>query len=297
MKKSAALQWHNSITWSRKIFFKYYIKGIYYRIDEHHVLLLSSALAFSFFVCIIPLMLIIFSIIGNIFAVTTPENNIGLLADKIIPYQESADFVKKIIINRIEEFKIHRTIAGYLGIVGLLFGASSVFSSMRTILNTIFHMQVQKNPIFEKLKDFGMVLFVLLFFLISMTLLPGLEIILNFWEKIELLKFLKLSSILKFLFSLVSVCIFFAFLFLMYYLVPSQKIPKRVAVVSSLVATALWEIAIQLFGFYISNFPTLGKVYGTYLLIIVVAFWIYYSSVIFIIGAEVGDLYHHRVKK
>lgn len=294
MIKSLTFQWQKLITWTKRTIFKHYIIGLYHRIGEHHILLLAGGLAFSFFVCIIPLVLIIFSIIGNIFAFTMLENKINLFADKIIPYQEYADYAKKIVFNRIEEFKIYRNIAGLLGILGLLFGASSVFSTMKTILNTIFNIQENKNPILSKLKDFGMVLFILFFFLISTTLLPGLEIIKNLWDKIGFLKFLKLSSILKFLFSLGSVFLVCSLLFLLYYLIPSERIPKKVAGLSALCATVLWVIAIQLFGFYITNFQTLGKIYGTYILMIVVAFWIYYSSAIFIIGAEVGHLYKQQ---
>lgn len=295
-KKSPTLRCQKLITWIKNPLFKHYIAGLYNRIDDHHILLLAAALAFSFFVCIIPLVLIIFSIIGNILAFTTIENKISLFIDNIIPYKEYAEFTRKIIFQRIAEFEIFRNVAGYVGVLGLLFAGSSLFSSMKTILNTVFQFRAEKNPIIGKLKDFGVVIFVLLFFLIATTILPGLEIIINFWEKIEFLKFLKLSAILKFLFSLGSVFIFFSFLFLLYYFVPSKRIPKRVAVVSSFVATALWEIAIQFFGYYISNFNTLGRIYGTYILMVVVAFWIYYSSAIFIVGAEVGDLYWQRKK-
>jgi hypothetical protein len=99
----------------KETLFKHYIPGLYNRIGDHHILMLGGALAFSFFICIIPMILIIFSIIGNIFAFTTLENKFNLFADKIIPYKEYADFVKKFIINRVEEFEIYRNIAGYLG--------------------------------------------------------------------------------------------------------------------------------------------------------------------------------------
>jgi len=287
-------QFQKLTLWIRKTLVSYYLLGLYHRMGDHHVLLFAGGLAFSFFVCIIPLVLILFSIIGNIFAFTMLEEKISHLADEIIPYQDYADYAKTIVLNRVAEFKIYRNIAGLFGIFGLLFGASSVFSTMKTILNTIFNFKERKNPILRKLKDFGMVLLILFFFLISTTLLPGLEIIRNFWDKIAFLKFLKLSLILKFLFSLGSVFLIFSLLFLLYYLIPSERLPKRVAALSSFLATVLWVIAVQLFGFYIANFHTLGKIYGTYILMIVLAFWIYYSSAIFIVGAEVGDLYWQR---
>ena len=53
-------------------------------------------------------------------------------------------------------------------------------------------------------------------------------------------------------------------------------------------AALLWETAKQLFGFYLYNFAAFGKIYGAYALVVVVAFWIFYASIVFIIGAEIG---------
>ena len=39
-----------------------------------------------------------------------------------------------------------------------------VFSSMRTALNTIYGVRVSINPLFGKLKDFGMILLVVVFY-------------------------------------------------------------------------------------------------------------------------------------
>ena len=61
-------------------------------------------------------------------------------------------------------------------------------------------------------------------------------------------------------------------------------------------AALLWEAAKQLFGYYIRHFPTLGIIYGAYMLVVVVAFWLYYSAVVFIIGAEIGKLFDQRLQ-
>jgi len=59
----------------------------------------------------------------------------------------------------------------------------------------------------------------------------------------------------------------------------------------------LWGTVQYLFGYYITNFITLKKVYGAYLFAIVVIFWIYYTSFVFILGAEIGQLYRERHEK
>jgi membrane protein len=66
--------------------------------------------------------------------------------------------------------------------------------------------------------------------------------------------------------------------------------------VSAFWAALLWEAAKQLFGYYLYHFSSFGKIYGTYALVVVVAFWIYFSSVVFIVGAEIGKLFQERLE-
>ena len=81
---------------------------------------------------------------------------------------------------------------------------------------------------------------------------------------------------------------------MLYAFVAYDRLPKRVVFVSSVSAAVLWEAAKQLFGYYITNFATLSKIYGTYIFLIVILFWIYYSSIIFIISAHIGQLFRER---
>ena len=73
-----------------------------------------------------------------------------------------------------------------------------------------------------------------------------------------------------------------------------MKMRKRVAAISALSAAFLWQAAEQLFGIYIAHAATLKRVYGAFTLLIVVALWIYYSSIVFIIAAEIGQIYRER---
>ncbi|MFQ6009032.1 MAG: YihY/virulence factor BrkB family protein [Candidatus Zixiibacteriota bacterium] len=275
-------------------FFRHYFVGLYHRIDEHHIFMLAGGLAFSLFVCIVPFVLIIFSALGIILEASSLEREITSYVDKFIPYETYASYAKQIITSRLDEFRMYKSVAGYVGVIGLLFAASGLFSSMRTILNTVYKVEVGKHVFIAKLRDFGMILLVLLFFLLSTTSLPILEIVKDSADKIELLKFFQLSLIQNVTFRVVSFSIVFIFFFTLYYLIPYEKLGKKVMAISALSATILWEVAKQAFGFYITNFATLKRFYGTYVLLIVIAFWIYYSSLTFILGAEIGQLYRER---
>jgi len=196
-----------------------------------------------------------------------------------------------------EELKSGKNVAGVIGILGLLFASSRLFSSMRTILNSVFRVNLNGSilrGLAGRFKDLGMVILVLLYFLASTTVLPALEIFEQFAEKTSYLQGLGFGSLADFLLSSVAFIIIFVAFFIMYYLVPQAKLPFKAVIVSSLSAAILWKLAQYFFGLYITNVVSLKQVYGAYVLVVVIAFWIYYTSIVFIVGAEIGQLYRER---
>ncbi|KAA0264169.1 MAG: hypothetical protein EDM75_04875, partial [Chlorobiota bacterium] len=64
------------------------------RFDEHHIFLFSGALSFSLFLCIIPITLIMFFILGNFLSSVEFVGRINTFIDALIPYQDYAEFAK-----------------------------------------------------------------------------------------------------------------------------------------------------------------------------------------------------------
>jgi len=277
-----------------KLWLSHYFGGLYERADRHHIFLNAGGLSFSLFVCVIPIILVLFAVLGSILEKSTLENRIIEIIDGAIPYETYNEMVKLFVFERIEEFRTHRKVAGLIGAIGLLFAASGLFSSMRTVLNNVFATTIDKSVIVGKLRDFGMILFVMAYVLISVTLLPIMEIVKDSASSIEFLNFIQLSLVDRFFIGVASFLIIYIVFFSLYSLIPYEKLNRRVIFVSAFWATLLWEIARQGFGYYITHMATLKAIYGTYLFLIVVAFWFYYTSVVFILGAEIGQLYRER---
>ena len=279
-----------------KVFINHYFGGLYTRIDEHHLFLNASGLAFELFLCIIPFILIIFAVLGSILASNNIQYQINLLVDTIIPYYEYSEFVKKIIFTRINEVIEYKTIAGIIGGFGLFFAASGLFSSMRTILNQVFGITKNVNLILGKLRDFALVVMVILIFFLTTICAPIIDVLAQSAGQFEELAFFKAPIFQHFFLSLLSFTIIFLVFSVLYITVPLKKLRKRSIVVSAFWAALLWETAKQLFGYYLYHFSSFGKIYGTYALVVVVAFWIYFSSVVFIVGAEIGKLFQERLE-
>ncbi len=277
-----------------KSFIKHYIGGLINRIDEHHAFLLAGGLAFSLFVCIIPFLLIMFFLLGNVLNSQSVQSQVNLAISTIIPYEKYADFVKEIIFKRINEVIEYKNIAGLVGAFGLLFAASGLFSSMRTILNRVLGIETNVHFLLVKLRDFALVLMVILIFFITTLLSPILDLFIQAAQTIESLEFFRGPIFEHFFITIISLVLIFILFLILYSTVPVRKLGKNSTLISAVWAAILWEIAKQGFGYYIHHFTTLGRIYGTYALVVVVAFWIYYSSIVFIVGAEIGRLYSER---
>ena len=278
-------------------FFRHYILGLYRRIEEHHVLLMAGGLAFSLFACIVPMIFIIFSILGMVLNKPTIAVEIGALIDRLIPYADQSATIKRIILARVDEFRVFKSAAGAIGLVGIVIASSGLFGSMRTILNRVYKVSAKKFFLIGKLRDLGLVLLVLLYFLLSTTVLPSLEILQRFADRTAFLHWFQMSGFEDFTAGIISFLIILLGFFTLYLYIPHTKLPRRVVAVSALSAAVLWEIAKQLFSYYVTHAVTLKKVYGAYTLIIVSAFWIYYTSIVFIVGAEIGQLFRERLRK
>jgi len=277
-------------------FIRYYFGGIYKRAGQDHLFLFSAGLAFSLLICIIPFILILISLLGNLLANESIRSQLNSFIEAVIPYSSYAEFVKGVIFNRIEEIKNYKNAAGYIGLVGLFFAASGFFATLRTILNRSYAVINNKHFVIGKLRDFGMILVLISLFLVTTILLPFWEALIDAIPVIEDIPFVDIGffqNIIKF-FS--SPILLFVLFFIFYNFIPYDRMEKKVVAVSAFWATLFWTLAELLFGYFLVNFASFKRIYGAYVFIIVVVFWIYYSAVVFILGASIGQLYSERKK-
>ncbi len=275
----------------------YYAVGVYERIDRHHLFLQASGLAFALIITIIPLVLIIFSLLGSFLDQPSIATQIEAFIDRMIPYGDYADYIKDLVITRVNEFTEFRTSAGFIGLFGVLFAATTLFSSLRTVLNTVYRIHSTESILLGKLRDLSLILLVIVFVLMATTILPGIHVLTELADHIPFMAELQRSFLTETMVKSTSLLLIFFSFFIVYLAVPHRRQPRRVILVSTIAAAILWYVAKEAFGFYIVHFITLRKIYGAYSLLIVVAFWIYYTAIVFIVGGEIGQLYGERRKQ
>lgn len=276
---------------------KYYLGGLYARGDTHNIFFMAGGLSFSILVCVVPLTLIAFAVAGLLLEKAFIAGEINAFIERIVPYEKYAQFVKELVLTRVREFRLYKNLAGALGLVGLFFASSGLFGSMRTILNRIYPADAGVSVLINKLRDFGLILLVLAFFLLSAAVMPMIQVLETLADNVEFLKRFQFDFLKNLVIDGGAFLVILVTLFVLYFLVPNTQPPKKVALISAFSTATLWQLAKELFGFYIAHAANLKRIYGAYMLGIVVVFWIYYSSLVFIIGAEIGQLYRERLKK
>ena len=291
-------RWFKALSYRSAIrFLKYYIGGLIELSDKNHLFLFSAGLAYSLLICIMPFVLILISLLGNLMANESIRDQLSQFFDTVIPYSEYAEFVKNIITNRIDEIRDYKNIAGYIGVVGLFFAASGFFSTLRTILNRTFNASIQKHFLIAKLRDFGMILILIILFLVATMVMPFWNALIDTMPILSDIPFIDFDLIKSMITFFSSPFMLFILFFIFYDFIPYDKMNKKVVAVSALWATIFWTLAEELFGFFLVHFASFKRIYGAYVFIIVVVIWIYYSAVVFLLGAQIGQLYKERREK
>jgi membrane protein len=182
-------------------------------------------------------------------------------------------------------------IAGIAGMVTLLFSAGAIFGELRMSLNKIFQVDKSKleHPdesflrstwrfLKDKLFNMGMVLAFVFISIVSLLVSSAL----SFFLKGDVAV---LGQTVNFLVSLAVFGLLFGSL---YYFLPQTKISAKIAITSGVITGLLFSLGKSLIGLYLGQ-SAVGSMYGAAGSLIVVLVWVYYSSAVIFVSAEIAN--------
>jgi membrane protein len=180
-------------------------------------------------------------------------------------------------------------VATLIGFVVLLIGASGVFTQLRKALNRIWEVEPKETSglwdmLREEFFSFAMVVgigFLLLVSLVVSAVLTGMQKFASGYLPAGILE------VVNFLVSLAVITGLFAAI---YRVVPERRLPWRTLWVGSLATGILCTIGKVLIGLYLGR-ASVASAYGAAGSLVVLLMWVYYSSQLFLFGAEFTRLY------
>jgi membrane protein len=209
---------------------------------------------------------------------------------------ESTGQIEKIILNA--TYDMSSTFARFIGIATLIFSATTVFVSLQTSINKMWGIKPKPEKgwlkyIINRVLSFAMVVsfgFVLLVSLLIDTILVLVQNQMNIAAN-GLTAFL--VSGVNLVVSLAIITLIFALLFK---ILPDAKIQWRDVWVGAFITTILFTLGKYLIGFYLGS-SSINSAYGAAGSVVIILIWVYYSTLIFLFGAEFTSVYAAHLGK
>lgn len=292
--------------WLKKIKFRRYddlslykfFKIFFHNIEEDEILDRSNGVAFNFIMAIFPAIIFFFTLIPYIsiyFPTINQENIMGFLHDILPPsmFGEIANTISDIINNQ----------RGGLLTFGFLFAVYLATSGMLALMRAFnsCYRTVEKRSVFRmRFTAFALTVMLAVALFVAVTLLVVGQIAIDYITinahelNINLDDYtIYFLLLLRFL---VIFILFFIVISCIYYFGPSVHYNWSFFSIGSVLATFAGLGISYGFSFYITNFGTYNKIYGSIGALIALMIWIQLLTVVLLFGYEVNASLHYGRK-
>ena len=264
------------------------------KLREDEIFERSLAVAFSFTLASFPLIIFLFTLIPYINA-WIPEidsTKILLFLEGVMPKDMYA--IAKNTIFDLVETKRGGLLS--LGVISSLFLSTNGFNTLIKTFNSCH--KVRENRSFYETRLIALIL-TLLFFVVTIVaiILSAVgDFTINLMLEYNLFKDVEYYTIMLFKLLILFVSFYLAISSIFYFAPVIHN--KWTFISSGSIISAIGCVAISLaFSYYINNFPTYNKLYGSIGILIAYMGWIYFISTIILIGFEWNTSIDIAIKK
>ncbi|MEJ0054947.1 MAG: YihY/virulence factor BrkB family protein [Bacteroidota bacterium] len=295
--------------WLKKISFKgkgnhhlslyKFFKIFLFNINEDEIMDRANGVAYNFILAIFPTIIFLFTLIpyiSNFFPAITTESIMLFISDYMpkTMYDTVASTVTDIV---------SKQRGGLLtfGFVLALYLATNGMMALMRAFNACYKTVENRGFLRMRLTATGLTILLAVVLLSAVVLLIVGQVVLNsVTDELSDLSHMKMDTLALYgLFSLRFIVIFIVFFFavsFIYYFGPTIHYNWRFFSIGSLVATLACLGISYGFSFYVSNFASYNKVYGSIGVLIALMAWIQLMTVVLLFGYEINASLHYGQK-
>lgn len=259
-------------------------KNAFARWSDHNASRLGASLAFYTLLSLAPLLIFVVSMIAFVFGQTKAQAWILQQVSYLLGSHGAQT------IHEMLQHARHSSsgfLAGIIGLITLLFGASGVFTELRDGLNAIWDVPAPKSfswktLVKSRLFAFGMVLAIGFVMLVSLLLSTVMATTIRYFNELIPVPAILLEAF-NFVLSIYVIACLFALIFKY---VPDVSISWHEVWSGAVFTSILFTAGKMLLGVYL-GMASVGSAYGAAGSLVAVVVWVYYSAQIFYYGAEV----------
>ena len=268
-------------------------------VNKKDVFFNASAITFNLFICAIPFVLLLISIIGYVLSFEEAFKEIVRYGQELFPsftYESrSGDIFQGAVTveSLLRPLIGARRVFGIIGLVVLIFFSQGLFHTIKHVVFDIFEIEDRKHPILEWIYNFftfGLVGGVFIFFSLAISLMSLVslqQIALPFTDMV-----IKLSWIYEYMNFLIPLLFTFFLFYILLRFISEKRMHPRVALVGAFFYTLLFEIAKYGVGLYLEYaFSAYRHLYQGYTVLVIIGVWAFYSATLLVVSVIIAKAY------
>lgn len=295
------------ITWMRKFRFKrhedvslYKIFKVFIRnLEDDEIMDRANGVAFNFILATFPAIIFLFTLIPYV-SHYFPEINtesIMLFMKDLVP-ENTYEVVSTTVLDIVSNQRGGLLTFGFF--FAMYLSTNGMMALMRAF-NACYKTIENRSGLKTRLIATGLTLnMTIVLFLAILLLVVGqlvMEYILGHMRELNIMDFDQFTVNLIFLLRFIVIfVVFFLAISTIYYFGPAIHYNWRFFSIGSLVATLLALGVSYGFSFYVTNFGTYNKVYGSIGVLIALMVWIQLITVVLLIGYEINASIHEAIR-
>ncbi len=276
------------------------LKETFQQFSEDRCTQMAAALAFYAMLSLAPLLLLVVTVASLAMGEGARERFVEQ-SESVVGTQGAGELDEMLSRGEMDQPagegspRITERITQIASIALLIFSATGLVGQLQVSLNQVWGVEPDpnqggvKNFLIKRAISLAMIIGIAFLLLVSVLLTTALGVV-GDWVS----ETLGIGTVAQYLISegvaLVVLTLLFAAIFKV---LPDAEVPWRVTWVGALMTALLFTIGKFLIGLYLGN-KDMGSSYGQAGSLVLLLLWIYYSSIIFFLGAELTQVWAKR---
>lgn len=273
-----------------------FIRRLWNKGVEDDIFFMAGAIAFNLLVALIPLVLLGIGVVGYVLNARFPDPSdavLALVSENLPQVGGDADLAQAIRAP-VSALVDQRSGITLFGAVFFIWVSTRLVGSLRIVLREIFDIGGDRGIVRGKIFDVQMVLVGLALLTLNLGVTVAFEAAMDFGVSLVGLDQPVLNLTQRLTGHALAFASIWTLFLLIYRYLPARRIPWRTALIAATFTGVMYEALKTGFSWYATEVANYGTTFGNLATVAVLFFWIYYMSVVFILGGEISQVYTMR---
>ena len=273
-----------------------FLRRLWQKSVEDEVFFMAGAVAFNVLIALVPLLILGIGLTGFVLSARFGDPTdaiLALVADNLPQAGEGVALVEAFrapVSSHVER----RTGFTVFGALFLVWISTRLVATLRIALREIFDLGRQRGVLMGKLFDIQAVLIGVSLLTLNLGVTVAFEATIDYGIGLIGVDGSAFSIIERLLGHGLALGSIWTLFLIAYRYLPARRIPWRTAWVAATFSALVHEALKWGFSWYVTEIADYGSAFGNLATVVVLFFWIYYGSIVFILGGEVAQVYTMR---